>query len=118
MAREVRVPVVEVAMVPVERKDVMGAQHTTTVSTKERLEERFQCMLGNVLPVQRRSPFLSCPTQRSRGRTGHQLKAVTCLFPVKIVALPSRRSGAEMSMVTLSAMLVVRFSSKFSFFFF
>lgn len=115
MAREVRVPVVEVAMVPVVRKDVMGAQHTTTVSTKQRLEERFQCTLGNVLPVQRQRPFLpSCPTQRSRGRTGHQLKAVTCLFPVKIVELPSRRSGAEMSMVTLSVMLVVGF---FFFFF-
>lgn len=110
MAPKVRVPVVEAAMVRVVQKGVTGAQHTTIVSTKQHLEERFQCTLGSVLPVQRRKAcLLPCPTQRSRGRTDHQLKAVTCSFPVKIVALPSRRSGAEMSKVTPFAMLVVRF---------
>lgn len=84
-APRVHVLAVGVATVPVAQKGVMDARRTTTVSTKQHLEGLSQCMPGNELLVQRlRIHHLSCRTQKFRGKTDYRLKAVICLFPVKI----------------------------------
>lgn len=110
MVPRVHVLVVETAMAPVAPKDVTGVRHTTTVSTRQRLVVQFQCMPGIELRVQSLRILLPCcPIQRCRGKTGHRLKAVACWFPVRTVARPSLRSGAEMNMVILFATRAVRF---------
>lgn len=89
MVPRVHVLEVGVAMVPVAQKGVMAVQHTTTVSTKQHLEEPSQCMPGSELLVQRRRiHHLSCRTQKFRGKTDYRLRAVICLFPVKIAGQP------------------------------
>lgn len=108
MVPRVLVPVVETATVPAVPKDAMGARHTTTVSTRQRLAVQFQCTLGIELQAQSlRTRLPCCPIQKCRGKTGHRPKAVRYWFPVKTVARPSLRSGAEMSLVILFATLAV-----------